>query len=286
MTFVRPVGIVPTAPAAFRIKFQRGSLLAAAGVLAALNAEAGQIISTLTYQSPIDAVTGLPGISAVVWAAMLAAWKIASESRRRFRGTADASVLAVVLMLSFLPLSFAPQVGLLLCGLYLFLTSPRGDGGRRAALVLLALTGPLIWGRILLNLFATPILAFDAHIVAGVIGTRVDGNVFQAAATGQRFVIGDLCSSVHNISIAMVLWTTAAMLFDIRIDRRYVAVGAAMAAFMFALNIARLATIGLFPAYFQFLHFGTGAALFGWVGLIGAALLAGWGVLSAAARQR
>ena len=160
------------------------------------------------------------------------------------------------------------------------------DAGRRAALVLLSLTGPLIWGRILLNMFAAPILSFDAHIVGAVIGTEVHGNVFAAAGAGRRFVIGDLCSSVHNISLAIVLWTTAAMLFDLRIDRRYVAVGVAMAAFMFALNIARLATIGLFPAYFTFLHFGTGAALFGWAGLIGAALLAGWGVLGAAERQR
>ena len=31
---------------------------------------------------------------------------------------------------------------------------------------------------------------------------------------------------------------------------------------------------------------GTGAALFGWAGLIGAALLAGWGVANAVARQQ
>jgi hypothetical protein len=174
---------------------------------------------------------------------------------------------------------------LLLCAAYLLATTHRHEPARRAALVLLALTGPLIWGRVLLNLFASRILALDAHIVGAVIGTRVDGNIFQAA-NGSHFLIGDLCSSVHNMSLAIVLWTTAAMLFSIQVDRRYVLVGVAMAAFMFALNIARLATIGLFPAYFTFLHFGTGAALFGWAGLIGAALLAGWGVTDAAARQR
>ena len=286
MTLVRPVGTVPTGPTVSRLDFSRGSVFAAAGILAALNAEATQIISTLTYQSPVEALTGLAGISAVIWVAMVAAWKIGCESRGRLRGNGDLFVLLAVAALAFLPLSFAAQGGLLLCGLYLFATSPRGDAGRRAALVLLSLTGPLIWGRILLNMFAAPILSFDAHIVGAVIGTEVHGNVFAAAGAGRRFVIGDLCSSVHNISLAIVLWTTAAMLFDLRIDRRYVAVGVAMAAFMFALNIARLATIGLFPAYFTFLHFGTGAALFGWAGLIGAALLAGWGVLGAAERQR
>jgi hypothetical protein len=284
VTLVRPVGTVPTGPTVFRLNLSRGSAFAAAGVLAALNAQATQIISTLTYQSPVEAVTGLAGISAVVWVAMVAAWKIGAESHRRMRG-ADVAVLAIVVALACLPLSFAAQAGLLLCGVYLFSTSAGGEAGRRAALVLLSLTGPLIWGRILLNMFAGPILSFDAHIVGAVIGSSVDGNVFYTAGAGRRFVIGDLCSSVHNISLAIVLWTTAAMLFQIRLDRGYFAIGFAMAAFMFALNIARLATIGLFPAYFTFLHFGTGAALFGWAGLIGAAVLAGWGVLSAAERQ-
>jgi hypothetical protein len=268
------------------LNLRRGGAFAAAGVLAAVNAQAGQIISTLTFQSPIEAVTGLAGISAVIWAAMAAAWKIGSAGERRVEGTGDISVLAAVLALAFLPLSFAAQAGLLLCGIYLLLTSTPHDDERRAAIVLLALTGPLIWGRILLNLFASPILSFDAHIVGSIIGTHVDGNVVHFANGGKRFLIGDLCSSVHNMSLAIVLWTTAAMMFNVHIDRRFVLVGVAMTLFMFALNIARLAMIGLFPAYFIFLHFGTGAALFGWAGLIGAALLAGWGVLDAAARQR
>jgi len=285
VTLARPVGIVPTRPTALRLELGRGSVFAAAGILAALNAEAGQILSTLTFQSPVEAVTGLAGISAVIWVAMVAAWKIGSEEPRRLRGR-DTVVISIVVALAFLPVSFAAQAGLLLCGLYLFATSPRRAPARRTALVLLALTGPLIWGRILLNLFAGPILSLDAHIVGAVIGTHVDGNIFLAPSGRGRFVIGDLCSSVHNMSLAIVLWTTAAMLFKIRIDSRYVAVGVAMAGFMFALNIVRLAAIGLFPEDFAYLHFGTGAALFGWAGLIGAALLAGWGVANAAARQR
>jgi len=264
----------------------RGSVFAAAGILAALNAEAGQILATLTFQSPVEAVTGLAGISAVIWAAMISAWSIGREDRQRLGERRDAVALIAIVGLAFLPISYAAQAGLLLCGTYLLATSGGHGPARRAALVLLALTGPLIWGRILLNLFAGPILSLDAHIVGTVIGSPVRGNVFASANGSRHFIIGDLCSSVHNMSLAIVLWTTAAMLFDIRIDRRYVALGAAMAGFMFALNIARLAAIGLFPADFNFLHFGAGAALFGWAGLIGAVLLAGWGVANAAARQR
>jgi hypothetical protein len=275
VSLARPTGAVPVAPAARTVEIGRGAAFSAAGALAALNAQAGQILAALTYQSPIEVLTGLAGISAVIWLAMFAAWKIGVGDDARLGKGADLAVLLPVLFLSFLPISFAAQGALLLCGGYLLISSPPASAARRAALVLLALTGPLIWGRILLNLFAAPILSLDAHIVGSVIGGKVDGNIFQAADGRTRFLIGDLCSSVHNISLAIVLWTTAAMVFEIRIDRRYVAIGAAMIAFMFALNIARLAAIGLFPSYFTYLHFGTGAALFGWAGLIGAALLAG-----------
>ena len=99
-------------------------------------------------------------------------------------------------------------------------------------------------------------------------------------------MIAEPCSSVHNMSLAIVLWTTAAMLFRIRADGRYLLIGAAMVALMYGLNVVRLSTIGLFPDHFDFLHVGWGAAIFGWAGLIGASLLAGIGVTHAAARQR
>ena len=286
MTVARPAGLAPARPAALSMDLSRGSAFAAAGVLAALNAQAGQILPALSHQSPVDSLIGLGGISAIIWAAMAAAWKVGTDDRHRVAGGMDRAVLAIVVTLSFLPLSYAAQLGLLLSVAYLFATSRGHEPARRAALILLALTGPLIWGRILLNLFAGPILWLDAHIVGTLIGTTVDGNTFRAADGTHRFVIADLCSSVHNISLAIVLWTTAAMVFEIRIDRRYVAVGVAMAGFMFALNIARLSTIGLLPAHFDYFHGGTGAALFGWAGLIGAVLLAGWGVARAADRQR
>jgi hypothetical protein len=62
-------------------------------------------------------------------------------------------------------------------------------------------------------------------------------------------------------------------------------IGVAMAGLMFALNVVRLSVLGLFPAHFDSLHTGSGAVLFGWAGLIGAALLAGSGIIRAATRQ-
>jgi exosortase/archaeosortase family protein len=287
VTLARPAGFIPAGPATIAATLPRASGFAAVGVLAALNAQADQIIANLSWQSPLDTFLNLGGVSAIMWAAMAAAWKIGSEGRRSMRGRLDFAVLATVILLSFVPISYSAQAGLLVCASYMLATAnPTEDPERRAAFVLLALTGPLIWGRLLLRLFEAPILAFDARIVGAAIGSDVHGNVVRFPDETGQFIIGDPCSSVHNMSLAIVLWTTAAMLFRIRVDRRYVMVGMAMVGLMFGLNILRLSIMGLFPANFEFLHVGGGAILFAWTGLIGAALLAGHGIIDATARQR
>ena len=286
MTDVRAAGQGPAAPTSQSLYVSRGAAFAAAGVLAALNAQADQIIADLSWQSPIDALLNLGGVSALMWAAMFAAWSIGGEGHRALRGGLDMAVLGLVVLLSFVPLSYSAQVGLLLCGMYLLLTADgSNDAERRAAIVLLALTGPLIWGRLLLRLFEAPILAVDAHLVGAAIGTTVQGNIVHFPDGSGRFVVGDPCSSVHNMSLAIVLWTTSAMLFRIRMDRSYVMIGIAMCSLMFVLNIVRLSMLGLFPTHFDYWHTGGGAVLFAWAGLIGATLLAGFGITNAAARQ-
>ncbi len=286
MTPDRSAGTLPAGPTDSLGGLTRGSAIVGAGLLATLNAQADQIIGSLTYQTPTEVLLGLAGISAIIWVAMAAAWKIASESRRAIAGWLDYALIGAVVFLSFIPLSYAAQAGLLLCGVYLLATAGDDDAERRSALVLLSLTGPLIWGRLLLHVFEAPILSLDAHIVGTIIGSDVHGNVVRFAGSSERFLIGGPCSSVHNMSLAIVLWATAAMLFRIRIDRHYAMIGVAMAALMFLLNVTRLAAIGLFADHFSMLHYGAGAALFGWAGLVGAALLAASGVTHAAARQR
>jgi hypothetical protein len=282
VTPARSAGLAPAAPANIP---SRGATFAAAGVLAAINAQGDQIVRALTYLPLIDAILGVAGISVLIWAAMISAWKIGSEDRTPLSGWRDAAVLSAILLLSFVPVSYAAKAALLLCTGYLLVTAGPADAQRRTALVLLALTGPLIWGGIFLHSFERPILALDAHIVGAAIGSSVDGNVVHFAGRSDQFLIGGPCSSVHNISLGILLWTTTAMLFRIRIDRGYLLIGIAMIALMFGLNIIRLSVIGFFPSHFDFLHVGGGAELFAWAGLLGAGLLAGMGALRANPQQ-
>jgi hypothetical protein len=255
-------------------------------VLAALNAQANDIIAILEQVPIPEAVVGLGGISAVIWFAMYAAIKTGFETAAEPIERRDIVVLATVVVLAVVPVYLAAHFALLLTAIYLLATSQKAEPARGIALLLLALTGPLIWGRILLSVLAWPLLLLDAHLVGLIIGTPANGNIVHFADSPRRFFIAAGCSSVHNISLAVVLWTTAAVLFRVRIDSRYIAYGLAMIALMFAINIARLSAIGLFPSSFDFLHVGGGAALFGWAGLLGAGSLAAIGVAHASAHRQ
>jgi hypothetical protein len=286
VSYARPAGIIPAGPTRTIVIAGRAGWFACAGILAALNAQDVQILSELRFHQSLAALANLAGISGVIWFAMFAALRIGLDRGRAPVTKVDRCVIALVRALSLLPIAAAAKVALELSALYLLLTSRPQDDARRVGIVLLALTGPLIWGRIILDSFAGPLLSADAHLVGAVIGTPVHANIVQFADSSHEFLIGIGCSSVHNISLAIVLWATAAALFRIRFDCRYLACGVAMIAFMFGLNIVRLSAIGLYPQDFFFLHDGVGAELFGWAALVGSGLLALMGVNNAVARQQ
>jgi len=263
----------------------RAGVFACAGVLATANALADRIIGP--SDSPmILRILDLGGISAVIWFAMFAALIIGFQADREPLRKSDWPILLIVLACTLVPVTWVARAALVLCAAYLFVTSRPREPTRRAALVLLALTGTLVWGPLIMSLFAGPVLSLDAHIAGWVIGSPVNANMVKFVASDRIYIIAMGCSSIHNMSLAIVLWCTAVALFDLKVDWRLLLVGAAMMGVTFVLNVARLSAIGRFPDYFDFLHMGAGAVLFGWAALIGMALLAGLGVNNALARQR
>jgi hypothetical protein len=255
-------------------------------VLAALNAQAGQFINERTYQSLASELHNIAGISAVVWLALFVVLQIGMKSPFPEASKLDILVVATVVSLCFLPFAFTAKVGLLLCSVYACARSQSGEPLRRLGLILLSLTGTLVWGPLILTLFAGALLSLDARLVGSAIGSAVDGNVVAFTSGGKQFLIGIPCSSVHNMSLALVLWTTAAAAFRVRIDAIYAACGLAMVAAMIAINVLRLSLIGVFPQHFAFLHDGSGADLFAWGSLIAAGAIAFFAVDHAVRRQQ
>lgn len=262
----------------------RPSVFAVTGCVATVNAFAGKIATSLHGQSLSHVLLDLGGVSAIVWFAIGSLFLIAQEndipSPLRH---GDKAVSALVLMLSFIPFNFAAAVGLLVNGLYLALRSPRDDIHRRMGIVMLALTGPLIWGRLLLALLGAPLLGIDARLAGWIAGTAVEGNVVALRDGGSLYVaLG--CSSVHNMSLALLLFVTLTQMLRLRYTGLLVATGIAAALAMAVVNVLRLAALARFPQYFDLLHAGWGGSLFGLSSFVAAGAIIAGGIRAELAR--
>ena len=215
----------------------------------------------------LAAALNLFDVSAIVWLALVAGiallWQADSVA---LVGRSDTVILAGAVLAALLPVPVASSAMLTLVAGWGVWSSERGSTLRRASTIILSLTAFLLWGRIGLAWGAGPLLSADARFVGLIADTRTAGNaVF--FADGTRFVIAPGCSSLHGISLALILWTTVVEYFSIRTDpRAWLTLALALVASVLV-NGVRLAVIAWNPNDFEYWHTGTGGALFGWIAL-------------------
>jgi len=245
----------------------RDRLFAFAFLLLTLNALTTFIGAAALVFGWISASLNLFDISAIVWLAIAAGlallWTSPSKlpSRR-----SDAAMLGLALIAALLPVPVVSSAMLTVLSLWGLLTSPPRSSLRRAATIFLSITAFLVWGRIALFWGAGPLLSADARFVALIAGTGSSGNTV-SFVDGTRFMIAPACSSLHGVSLALILWTTVVQYFAIPIDRRvWVTLVFAVVASI-AVNGLRLSVIAFNPHDFDYWHVGTGGALFGWIAL-------------------
>ena len=151
-------------------------------VLAAANGLVGFVVNTIATQGWLDGLLGLFGISAVVWIACFAAAMLLYGSRLdEVIITPDAVIALGVLAMTILPFARMSWLALTVLGLYMFCVSPGRSPRRRAALIALAVTGPMLWGPALMEVFGPAVLQADAILVSTVIGTDHVGSVYAGA---------------------------------------------------------------------------------------------------------
>ncbi|WP_157218520.1 hypothetical protein [Flavisphingomonas formosensis] len=264
----------------------RDQLIGCCGVVVAVNGFAGSLVKAV-HKQPLDmALLDLGGISAIAWFAICALLLIGAErGEREPVQHGDIAIAAVMLLLALVPFNQAGSAGLLLGGLHLYRTAQRGSRSRRIAVVMLGLTGPLIWGRLLLAFFGPRILGVDAHIAAFFAGLPVRGNVVWFADGRGMLYVALGCSSIHNISLAILLFVTLMQLLGLRLTLARLGVGIVAAGAMALVNVVRLATLARFPAQFDYIHTGPGAQFFGIAGFLitGVVMVVGLGL---SARRR
>lgn len=273
-----------------RVGAPRAIWLTLGGIVAAVNMNAYHIVGGVQLHGLAMAAANLFGLNAAFLFALYGLWEIGQKEGARADAAplarSDMAVIGAAFALSLVPWNAASLVALHGIGSWCVITGTRGSAERRAGLIMLATGGSVLAARLLLNSVGDSVVTLDAQIVAWVAGVPVHDNVVDFRNSGGRsFIIGLGCSSVHNMSQALLLWATATQLLRLRIDAELVLFGLAAMASMFLVNVARLVAIAWYPQHFDTIHEGLIAEIFGLVCLILAALIIGGGALHAHRRQ-
>jgi exosortase/archaeosortase family protein len=241
-------------------------------LLAAGNALAGFALQFFHEHDLASSLGNLFGISAVVWVAAVAGLALLAEPAapapvRRL----DWAIAAMIAVGALIPLGPASSVALTLLSIYAILTNASGSALRRAAIIFLAITGMLIWGRLALALFSGPLLDADSFLVASLFGMGRVSNFISFADGSGQFAVAPGCSSLQGMSIAIVMWALVNQWFDVPFSRSALIALLAALTVTIAINVLRIGAIGLFPTHFDEIHTGIGWHLFSWLTLISVA---------------
>jgi hypothetical protein len=85
----------------------------------------------------------------------------------------------------------------------------------------------MLWSRLLFQFFARPLLELDATMVTWLLGTARTGNLVQFGDNSGYMVITPACASWANLSFAFLCW---------------------------AVNVTRIAMIGLSHGHYEAIH--------------------------------
>lgn len=207
----------------------------------------------LVMQDAGAALSRMLGISIVAWVALAVAIILVGRSPARPASRADFAAAGALFLLFLFPAAPASWLGLTLLGAYLAFGDATRSSSRRGGIVLLALTVPMFWSRILMSTMSDLILTVDAILVSAILTADRVGNTIAFADGWGYFWIAPECSSLANISLALLCWVmvTQSGTQPRHVKFRYCA--AAVAA-VIAINVGRMALTGISRAHYELVH--------------------------------
>ena len=239
----------------------RGWLFAGLALIGFLNGISFQVVESLRKDVGAALVNTFD-IGAVVWLSLAACLYLFLHAKRCVASRNDliAAGLALIAFLSPAP----PLSWLGLSGLaaYIAVTSPPASFCRRSAWILLALTVPIFWSRVLFLLTGDVVLRVDAALVGLILGTGRIGNSVAFGDGWGYFWIAPACSSIANVSVAVSCWVLVTQMLGRSggVHYFYLAAGA-----MIAMNVGRLVLTGISQANYELMHGPVGNVILGWL---------------------
>jgi len=262
--------------AALRHSISREEFFAGLFILGCANGLLGRVLLTLNS----DGWTGLLNvdISVIVLFACFAGISTLLQGDRDEMRSVDLAVAAIFLILVLLPvfaLSWLAVTGL---SLYILVFANDRSARRRGALILLALTVPMLWSKLVFQFFAGPILAIDASLAAWLIGTDRVGNVFGFGDGSGHVVIAPACSFVANTSLAFLCWVSVTQWVKHQWSPMDIIWSLLVCSSVIAVNVGRIALTGMSRSNYELIHGPVGSMVLGVIILM---LAVGFSVVSA-----
>jgi len=247
-------------------EFRRTHLIVAVAMLGAMNALLRPVAVAVTEHGAIDAALVGFGINPAVWVALVLAGMALADSAPRPLARRDLVLATVTLCGLSIPSANVSWLVLALYGAALCLDrrlSPAQHTGA-AILLVVALREPIVSAAT--QLLNEPLLGLDAMLVAAALapfieGISSEGNIVLGTDSA-KLVILTGCSSVRNVSYALLFWYAVSRSMLPRLTRPVCLAGAAIAATMIAQNVVRLALMASSDANYDVIHGPSGQIFF------------------------
>ena len=247
--------------AAVRSSLSRDEFFAGLYIVGCAGALGSNIIRLLTSGDWAGAIASIENISVIVWFACFAGISLMLRDKNDAIKSTDLLVAIVFLALIAAPASEVNWAAVTGLSLYILLFTGGTSARRRGAIILLALTVPMLWSRVLFSFFAKFFLEIDAHFVGWLLRTPRTGNVLSFADGSGSMVILPACSSLANVSLAFLFWVTISQWLDHRRSYEDILWCLLACASVVAANVTRMAIMGLGRWHFETFHYGWGATL-------------------------
>jgi hypothetical protein len=263
--------------AALRHSISRNEFFAGLYILGCANGLLGRVLLTLNH----DGWAGLldVDVSVIVLFACFAGISTLVQGRSRDEiRSADLAVAGIFLILVILPIFALSWLAVTGLSLYILLFASDQSARRRGAIILLALTVPMLWSRLLFQFFAGPILAIDASLAAWLLGTERVGNVVGFGDGSGYLVIAPACSFIANTSLAFLCWVSVTQWAKHQWSPMDIFWSVLACTSVIAVNVGRIALTGLSRSNYEAIHSPLGTTIGGAI-ILG--LIVGISVLSA-----
>jgi exosortase/archaeosortase family protein len=237
------------------MRLSRSEFFAGLFILGCANGLAARVGQSVDEHGWVGAIFGTFNISVIVLFACFAGVSLIFHDRMNGEiRSADVAAGAVFLMLVILPIVSLSWLAVTALSLYILLFTDANQSGRRGAIILLATTVPMLWSRLLFDLFTQFILEIDASLVSWMLGTHRMGNMVEFADHSANLVIWPACSSLANMSLAFLCWMTLSQYARHRWRPQDLLWCLLACASVVAVNVTRMTLMGLSLSHYGAIH--------------------------------